>query len=510
MAQVNGDYDYIVVGAGSAGAVLAARLSEDPGNRVLLLEAGGPDTNPAIKVPAFMVSLFGGPEDWDFETEPQRATGGRRIRWPLGRTLGGSSSTNATIFIEGARDDFDEWRDRDGCAGWGYADLAPCFERARRMLRVGPLRYKDVLTRAWVAAAERTGDPARGDFPGLVEDGAGYYQVNQRRGRRWSTADAYLRPALRRPNLTVLTGALATRVVIERGRAVGVAYRRGGAETVARASREVVLSAGAVESPHLLLLSGVGPAAQLREHGIEVVADRARVGEGLQDHPRVTAVWRMRGEPRRNRLARLRWRLFGRGPLASNGGEAGAFERTGPELAVPDLQFMVCPPSPLDPGAPPSVAALVIAIDVHSRGRIALRSPDPAVAPAIDPAYLEDPRDLATLVAGVARSREVARTAPFAQDVVAETLPGVEVADADLPAWVRENVVTMHHPTSSCAMGGDPEAVCDPELRVRGVQALRIVDASVFPRVPRGNTQAPVVALAERAAELILTAKEHA
>lgn len=494
-------YDFVIVGAGSAGAVLAARLSEDPARRVLLLEAGGPDTSEAIKVPAFMGALFGGAEDWNFETEPQRAAAGRRIRWPLGRTLGGSSSINATIYIEGGPQDFDAWRDRDGCEGWGYADLAPYFARAKATLGVTPLRYKDVLTGAWVAAAERLGFPARGDFDGLTVDGAGYYQVNQRRGRRWSTADAYLRPALGRPNLKVLTGALVTRIVIEDGRATGVAYRLDGVDAVATATREVVLSTGAIGTPQLLLLSGIGPAAELGKHGIDVVVDSPRVGERLQDHPRVTAIWRMAGPPRRNRFAKLRWRLFGRGPLASNGGEAGAFERTKPDLEVPDLQFMVCPPSPLEPGAPPKTAVLITAIDVHSRGSVRLRSADPAEAPAIDPAYLDDPRDLEVLVAGVHRGREIAATEPFAALAVEELAPGRAVTD--VAEWVRENVVTMHHPTSTAAMGGDPEAVCDPLLRVRGVAGLRVVDASVLPRVPRGNTQAPILAIAERAADLI-------
>lgn len=498
------DFDYIIVGAGSAGAVLADRLSEDPSHRVLLLEAGPADGARSIRVPALMVSLFGTEYDWDFETTPQPAASGRTVRWPLGRTLGGSSSTNAMIYIECSPEDFDGWRDDYGCAGWGSADLAPYFDRARERLRVGPLRYKDRLTRAWVAAADHDGLADTGDFAGPTVEASGFFQVNQRRGRRWSTADAYLRPALGRPNLTVLTDALTTRVVIEGGRAVGVEYLRRGARETARVDREVLLSAGAVNSPQLLLLSGVGPAAQLSGQGIPVVVDSERVGAGLQDHPRVTAVWRMAGPPRRNRLAWLRWLLLGRGPLASNGGEAGAFYRTDARLAVPDVQYMVCPPSMLSPGEPPAVTVLVIGVEVHSRGSVALRSADPRDYPRIDPGYLSDSRDRDALVAAVRRAREIAALEPFAGLVEHEELPGAGVADSALAEWVEANVVTMHHPTSSCAMGGDPSAVCDPELRVRGVSGLRVVDASVLPAVPRGNTNAPVIALAERAADLIL------
>ncbi len=479
-------YDYIIVGAGSAGAVLAARLSEDPANRVLLLEAGPPDDDPAIRTPALMASLFHTRYDWDFRSQPQPEAGGRVVDWPLGRTLGGTSSTNAMIYVRGAPADFDRWRDEYGCEGWGHTDLLPYFERAEDVLRVESLRHRDPLTRAWVQAAIDYGLSANDDFNGAVQDGTGFFALNQRRGRRWSVADAYLR--VNRPNLTVLTGATAHRVVIERGRAVGVIYRHGSEIVRARSGAEVILAAGAVKSPQLLLLSKV---------------DNPAVGVGLQDHPRCTAVWRMAGQPRDYPFAALRWRLFGTGPLASNGGEAGGFVRTRPGLDAPDLQYMVCPPSVLDRGAPPSVAVLVTAIEVRSRGRIWLRDDDPESDPAIDPGYLTDPADLDVLVAGLRQAREIATHEPFASQVVSEAAPG-PVDDSALREWARHNVVTMHHPTSTCAMGGGPSSVCDPQLRVRGVERLRVVDASVMPRIPRGNTNAPTIALAERACDLIL------
>jgi choline dehydrogenase len=510
-------YDFVVVGAGAAGCVLAARLSEDPACRVLLLEAGPPDRAAAIRIPAALPTLFGTRYDWAFRTVPQPQAGDRAIAWPSGRTLGGSSATNAMIHVRGHPLDYDTWRDAYGCPGWGYADLLPYFRRAEQGrgagggLRLSAPRHRHRLTRAWVAAARASGLPAN---PGLLTadpDGVGFFTLNQRLGRRWSVADAYLRPALRRPNLTVLTGALATLVEFTRGRATGVRYRQGGAERRAAAGREVVLCAGAVGSPQLLLRSGVGPADHLRGHRIEVVADLPAVGTGLQDHPRCTALWRAPGSGRGRAAARwsatVRWWLLRRGPLASNGGEAGAFLRTRAGLPAPDLQLLVCPPPLLQPaGEPPepAVAVLVTAVAVGSRGRLRLRSADPGDPPAIDPGYLTDPADLEVLVAGVARAREIAGQPPFAGLARGELAPGAGVRDhRQLRAWVRANVVTLHHPTSSCAMGGAQTAVCDPQLRVRGVAGLRVADASVMPAVPRGNTHAPTVALAERAADLI-------
>jgi choline dehydrogenase len=525
-------YDYVIIGAGSAGCVLAARLTEDPAASVLLLEAGPPDDADEIRIPAALNLLFQSAYDWDYHTVPQERAAGRSIYWPRGRTLGGSSSINAMIYIRGSRHDYDAWRDEYGCSGWGYHDLLPYFRRAEDNSRgasayhgvsgplsVQDLKYKSAVTKAFVAASQECGLAANEDFNGPAQDGSGFYQVTQRDGRRWSAADAYLRPAMSRPNLTVLSDARVTEIIIEADRAVGVRYLLRGQEEEARVEREVILSAGAIGSPQLLMLSGIGPAEHLLEHGIRVRADSPGVGANLSDHPAVTAMWHTPKSPGLEEAGRpanlARWRYLRSGPLTSNVAEAGGFSRTLPSLQAPDLQWHVLPTQFTRNGlGDPSIRAvslLVTLVSVGSRGFVRLRSGDPRHKPAIDPAYLSDGADIDPLISGLRMAREFAAAGPMAKLATVELAPGPGArTDTELREFIRRDLGTLFHPVGTCAMGGDSRlaaskltSVVDPELRVRGIDGLRVVDASVMPVVPRGNTNAPTIAIAERAADLI-------
>ncbi len=525
-------YDYVIAGAGSAGCVLASRLSENPDVRVLLLEAGPPDTADEIHIPAAVNLLFQTAYDWNYQTVPQDRAGGRSIYWPRGRVLGGSSSINAMIYIRGNRHDYDSWRDDYGCEGWGFTDLLPYFLRAEGNSRgasayhgaAGPLsvqdlKFKSALTGAFLAAARNCGAPANDDFNGPDQDGVGYYQVTQKAGRRWSAADAYLHPSAGRPNLTILTDALVTGIEVDGGRATGVRYLHRGVEELAGAAAEVIVSAGAIASPQLLMLSGIGPADHLRENDIPVVADSPGVGGNLSDHPVVTAMW---SAPKNRSLWEragpvnlARWQMTHTGPMTTNIAEAGGFTRTDSALPAPDIQWHVLPVPFLDGGladpARRALSVLITLVSVGSRGKIRLRSADPRHKPLIDPSYLSDLADLEPLVAAVGIARDVAAARPLNRQLTSELAPGPGVrADADIRQWIRGNLSTLYHPVGTCAMGGDSRlaaskltSVVDPELRVRGVDGLRVVDASVMPTVPRGNTNAATIAIAERAADLI-------
>ena len=517
-------YDVIVVGAGSAGCVLAARLTEDPSLRVLLLEAGGDDRVDDVRIPVAFSRQFRTRLDWGYSTDEQKHASGRRLYWPRAKVLGGCSSMNAMIYIRGSRLDYDDWAVLTSDPSWAYRAALPYFRRSEDNVRGaslyhgvgGPLRVEEQRsphpwTFAFLDAAAAAGIPPNPDFNGAQHEGSGLYQVTQRRGRRWSTASAFLRPALDRPNLTVRLHALTTRVLVEGRRAVGVEYRADGAVRRARAQREVLLSGGAVNSPQLLMLSGIGPAPHLRDVGIDVIHDLPGVGRGLQDHPAVPVVVTT-GPGSLLDAERLRhlasYSLRRRGPLTSNVGEGGAFLRSRPALPAPDLQLHFAPVKfwaqaryEVDEHA---MTIGVTLVHVASRGSIRLRSTDPTWAPAIDPGYLEDDADVEALVAGVRRVREVFDATALRRIGRGERLPGAGVTGEDaLRAAVRDGVESLYHPASSCRMGVDDLAVVDPELRVHGVEGLRVVDASVMPTLVRGNTNAPTIMISERAADLV-------
>lgn len=519
------EYDVVVVGAGSAGCALAGRLSEDPSLRVLLLEAGGSDDVLEVQVPAALYKTWRTRRDWNYTTEPQPALGGRRLFWPRGKLLGGSSSINAMIYVRGAAADYDEWAELTGDRSWSYQHVLPLFRRMEDNARGadrfhgvgGPLRVEDprsphVWSRAAVESAVAAGYPRNDDFNGAGQEGVGLYQLTQRRGRRWSAADAYLHPATARPNLTVRTGALTTRVLVSGGRATGVEYRSSGRTHTAHAAAEVVLAGGAVNSPQLLMLSGIGPGAHLRRVDVDVVSDLPGVGGGLQDHPLVPVVWHTRSGRSLHRAESpsgyARWFGARRGPLTSNLAEAGLFTRSRPDLPEPDLQYHFLPvkfwqQARVDPDVDAFTAAAVL-VRVHSRGSVRLRSADPTWAPAIDAGYLTDERDLDALVCGVEKTREIASGGPLSDVLAEEWSPGGAVHTRDgLRRAVRDSLESLYHPVSSCRMGTDDDAVVDAQLRVHGVEGLRVVDASVMPTLVRGNTNAPTIMIAERAADLI-------
>jgi choline dehydrogenase len=518
-------FNYVIVGAGSAGCVLAARLTEDPSVSVLLLEAGGEDDADEIKIPAAFPTLFKTKWDWNYETTPQKHLDERRAYWPRMKALGGCSSMNAMIYIRGNRADYDGWRDQHGAQGWGYQDVLPYFVRAEHNSRLsgpyhgtdGPQRVEDrrythELTDAWVAAAVSAGIKPTEDFNGAEQEGAGRYQVTCHKGRRWSTADGYLRPALGRPNLTVRTGAHTTRVLLRGDRAVGVRYLRGGVEGTAHASVEIILSGGAINSPQLLMLSGIGPAAHLRELGIDVAVNLAGVGENLQDHPVTPMLWNTRNTTDladfSTPLRLAQWQATGRGPLASNVGEGGAFFASRDGLPAPDLQILVAASGFYDNGLREPVGkrftAGVTLVNVASRGRLRLRSADPLWRPQMDPAYFEEQADMDAMLAGCRRAVDIAGESAIAAFLDGPSLPIRMDSDSDFADHIRAWCQTLYHPVGTCAMGDGEDSVVDSQLRVHGVEGLRVVDASVMPTVPRGNTNAPTIMIAERAADLIL------
>ncbi|WP_308294977.1 GMC family oxidoreductase N-terminal domain-containing protein [Streptomyces sp. NK08204] len=513
-------YDYVIVGAGSAGCVLAARLSEDPEARVALIEAGGPDTAQEIHVPAAFPQLFKSGLDWDLDSDPEPGINGRRSYLPRGKVFGGCSSINAMIYIRGSRADYDGWA-AAGATGWSYDEVLPYFRRSEDNERGedefhgvgGPLtvsegRSEHPYTTAFVEAAAQAGHPRNDDFNGATQLGVGRYQLTQRGGMRCSTAVAYLHPALERPNLTVLAPARAHRVVIDGGRATGVEVERDGTVEVVRAEREVILSAGAYESPKLLMLSGIGPAGALSAFGIDVVRDLP-VGQGLQDHYMALLNFRAKGESLLGAASPENAALLqseGRGWLTSNIGESGGFFQTRDGLAGPDVQFHAAPvlfhQEGLGPATEHGLAFGPCVVSPTSRGAVTLRAPRPDTAPRIVHNYLTTAEDRDSIVAGVRIALEIAKQQAVADLVTGSFDVPASDSDADVLDWAKRAGQTLYHPTSTCAIG----SVVDPELRVFDVAGLRVVDASVFPAVPRGNTNAPTIMAAEKAADLITAA----
>jgi choline dehydrogenase len=524
-------FDYIIVGAGSAGCVLANRLTASGRNRALLLEAGGPDRNIWIHIPLGYGKLFSNPKvNWLYTTEPEPELNNRRVIQPRGKVLGGSSSINGLLYIRGQHEDFDHWRQL-GNAGWSFKDVLPYFRRAEDQERGadelhgvgGHLKVSNVcephpLCEAFIEAVQQSGFPRNDDFNGPSQEGAGYFQLTARNGRRWSTAVGYLKEARQRPNLTVVPNALATRVLFSGKRAIGVNYRQGDAVHTAHADGEVILSGGAFNSPQLLQLSGIGPADLLRGLGIDVIADMPGVGADLQDHLQVRTQYRCT-EPitmnevinswRHRYAAGLRYITTRKGLLTIGAGYAGAFLRTRPELATPDVQIHFLIFSADAAGATlhpfPGFMTSVCQLRPESRGFVHVKSADPGVPPAIHARYLSARADCDCVVDGLKLMRGIMNRPAMRKFIAEERIPGEQcTSDADLLAFARDTGTTVYHPTSTCRMGSDPNAVVDERLRVRGFERLRVIDASIMPTVVSGNTNAATVMIGEKGGDMIL------
>ena len=525
------EFDYVIVGAGSAGCVLANRLSADGKHTVLLLEAGPKDSNIWIHVPLGYGKLFKEKSvNWMYQTEPEPGLDGRQVFQPRGKVLGGSSSINGLLYVRGQHEDYDRWRQR-GNVGWGYDDVLPYFKKAENQTRGadpyhgtgGPLtvsdwRHDDPLSEAFVKAAVEAGIPFNKDFNGATQEGVGFFQTTTRRGRRASSAFSYLRPARSRGNLRVETDALAQRLIFEGRRARAVDYRQNGVVRRARARREILVSSGAYNSPQLLQLSGVGPAELLQRHGIDVVLDAPGVGNDLQDHLQVRVMMRCAqrvtlndvvNSPFRSVMAGLQYAALRKGPLTIAAGTSGAFFKTSPRLATPDIQIHFIPFSTDKMGEKlhpfPGFSASVCQLRPESRGSLRIRSADPAAPPEIRINYLATETDRSANIDAIRMLRKILAAPALKPYVVDEVEPGANVvSDDEILAFCRQRGSTVYHPTSTCRMGSDPLAVVDARLRVRGIDGLRVVDASVMPDLMSGNTNAPVIMIAEKASDMIL------
>jgi choline dehydrogenase len=521
-------YDYIIVGAGAAGCAVASRLTEDPNTKVLLLEAGGRDSSFLVHIPVGFTKLSGPRYNWGFETVEQPELNNRTMWYPQGRLLGGSTSINAMIYIRGNTQDYDQWA-KLGNDKWGFEEVLPFFRKAEHNERLNDRYHSsegamnvteqvshNELSKAFVRAAQELGLPFTPDFNGAEQDGVGYYDVTQKKARRESAATAYLNTAKSRPNLTVQTHALATKILVENGRAVGLRYAVKGKERVAYADSDVVLSAGAVNSPRLLLLSGIGPADELTALGIDVVHDLPGVGKNFQDHMDVylTAETTPVSYNRSDRpipavLAMAQYVLYKTGPITASVCEAGMFVRSNDEVTAPDIQMHCLPAYVIDHGRMRVKGHGMTINTCHlrpkSRGSVTLRSSDPSAAPAIDPAFLQDPYDWKASLEGFRWGREMLATKAYAPFVKKEHMPGANVkTDKEIREYVKQWAKTDYHPVGSCKMGEDDMAVVDQQLRVHGIAGLRVIDASIMPTLISGNMQAMSIMIGEKGAHHIL------
>ncbi|MEM8750995.1 MAG: choline dehydrogenase [Pseudomonadota bacterium] len=526
------EFDFVVVGAGSAGCALASRLSESGAYSVALVEAGGRDTSPWIHIPVGYFKTMGNPKtDWRYQTEPDPGLNGRSINWPRGRVLGGSSSINGLLYVRGQAEDYDHWRQL-GNTGWGWDDVLPCFKRSENWeggeddyrggngpLSVTSTRLSRKAIDTYIEAAQNAGYPYNDDYNGETQEGMGYFQLTASAGRRCSSAQAYLKPARGRKNLVVMTGMATKNVIVEDGRAIGIVAEGGDGDKTITARREVILSAGAIGSPQILMLSGIGPGEQLSRFGIPVKSELPGVGRNLQDHLQARPVFKCKSATINTEtnswwkqvLIGLEYALRRTGPMTMAASLGTGYLKTRDELATPDIQFHLQPFSTDKVGTQThqfnAFTASVLQMRPESAGHLELRSADPEDHPLIHPNYLSTQLDCQTIVDGIKIARSIAVVEPARSEIVEEYAPGANVASDDDEAilqWARNTATTIYHPTGTCKMGNDNMAVVDPRLRVRGVEGLRVADASIMPTIVSGNTNAPAIMIGERVSDFIL------